>query len=83
MFQSAVWLFGNHALDVGDTIMMPPDDTWYRVKKVGRVCVCVDGGRGEAGRRWGCGGGLVRKGEGALRGRGPAGLWGWLGLLRG
>jgi hypothetical protein len=34
MFQSAVWLFGNHALDVGDTIMMPPDDTWYRVKKV-------------------------------------------------
>ena len=27
-------LFGNHALDVGDTICLPPDDTWYRVKKV-------------------------------------------------
>ncbi|KIZ02822.1 hypothetical protein MNEG_5136 [Monoraphidium neglectum] len=37
VFQSAVWLFGNHALDVGDTIMMPPDDTWHRVKKFGLV----------------------------------------------
>lgn len=35
VFQSAVWLFLNHALDVGDTIMLPPDEAWYRVKKVG------------------------------------------------
>ncbi|KAI8467804.1 MAG: hypothetical protein J3K34DRAFT_429295 [Monoraphidium minutum] len=37
VFQSAVWLFGNHALDVGDMILMPPDESWYRVKKFGLV----------------------------------------------
>jgi hypothetical protein len=36
-FQSAVWLFANHPLDVGDYVQLPPDDTWLRVKKFGLV----------------------------------------------
>jgi len=35
VFQSSVWLFGHHPLDVGDVVIMPPDEAAYTVKKFG------------------------------------------------
>ena len=37
VFQSVVFLFLTHPLDVGDMIALPPDDAWFRVKRFGLV----------------------------------------------